>query len=130
MATATAFRFDAATAPDALARLVRLRRLARLLDSAIGIPGTRFRFGLDGLFGLVPGGGDVVMGLVSLYIVNEARKMGLPQHKLLRMLGNVALDVAAGAVPVVGDLVDMAFKANLRNLDILEEHLKATGATR
>lgn len=130
MATATAFRFDAAIAPDALARLARLRRLARLLDSAIGIPGTRFRLGLDGLFGLVPGGGDVVMGLVSLYIVNEARKMGLPQHKLLRMLGNVVLDVAAGAVPVVGDLVDMAFKANLRNLAIIEEHLRGTGATR
>lgn len=128
MATATAFRFDAA--PDALARLARLRRLARLLDSAIGIPGTRFRVGLDGLFGLVPGGGDMAMGLVSLYIVNEARKMGLPQHKLLRMLGNVALDVAAGSVPIVGDLVDMAFKANLRNLDIIEEHLRTTGATR
>ena len=128
MVTATAFRLDAA--PDALARLARLRRLVRLLDSAVGIPGTRFRLGLDGLLGLVPGGGDVAMGLVSLYIVNEARKMGVPQHKLLRMLGNVALDVAAGSVPIVGDLVDMAFKANLRNLAILEEHLRVTGATR
>ena len=128
MATATAFRFDAA--PDALARLARLRRMARLLDSAVGIPGTRFRLGLDSLLGFVPGGGDVALGLVSLYIVNEARKMGLPQHKLLRMLGNVALDVAAGSVPVVGDLFDMAFKANLRNLAIIEEHLRTDGTTR
>ena len=122
MATATAFRFDAA--PDALARLARLRRLARLLDSAIGIPGTRFRVGLDGLLGFAPGVGDAALGLVSLYIVNEARKLGLPRHKLLRMLGNVVMDVAAGSVPVVGDLFDMAFKANLRNLDIIEDHLR------
>ena len=72
----------------------------------------------------------MALGLVSLYIVNEARKMGLPQHKLLRMLGNVALDVAAGSVPVVGDLFDMAFKANLRNLAIIEEHLRTDGTTR
>ena len=122
MATATAYRFDAA--PDALARLARLRRLARLLDSAIGIPGTRFRVGLDGLLGFAPGVGDAALGLVSLYIVNEARKLGLPRHKLLRMLGNVVMDVAAGSVPVVGDLFDMAFKANLRNLDIIEDHLR------
>ena len=128
MATATAFRFDAA--PDALARLARLRRLARLLDSAIGIPGTRFRVGLDGLLGFAPGVGDAALGLVSLYIVNEARKLGLPRHKLLRMLGNVVMDVAAGSVPVVGDLFDMAFKANLRNLDIIEQHLRTGGTTR
>ena len=128
MATATAFRFDAA--PDALARLARLRRMARLMDSAIGIPGTRFRVGLDGLLGLAPGVGDAVTGLAALYIVNEARKMGLPRHKLMRMLANVVMDVAAGSVPVVGDLFDMAFKANLRNLDIIEQHLRTGGTTR
>lgn len=128
MATATAFRFDAA--PDAFARLARLRRIARLMDSAIGIPGTRFRVGLDGLLGFAPGVGDAVTGLASLYIINEARKMGLPRHKLMRMLANVVMDVAAGTVPVVGDLFDMAFKANLRNLDIIEQHLRSGGTTR
>ena len=84
------------------------------------MPGTRFRFGLDGLAGLLPGAGDAVMSAVSLYIVWEARNMGAPTSLLARMLANVALDTAGGAVPFLGDLFDVAFKANLRNLALLE----------
>ena len=105
---------------DAAARLARLRRLAWLLDAQFGLPGTRFRFGLNGLFGLAPVAGDVLLGLVSLYIVWEARKLGAPNGLLARMLANIAVEVGGGAIPVLGDLFDVAFKANLRNLALLE----------
>ena len=105
---------------DATARLARLRKLAWLLDAQFSLPGTRFRFGLNGLFGLAPVSGDLLLGLVSLYMVNEARRMGAPRALLGRMLANVGIEVVGGAVPILGDVFDMAFKANLRNLALLE----------
>lgn len=105
------------------ARLSRLRRLAWLLDAAFRLPGTRFRFGLNGLIGLTPAAGDAAMAAVSLYIVWEAKGLGVPGPKLAKMLGNVAVETVAGAVPVLGDLFDMTYKANLRNLAIIEDHL-------
>ena len=108
---------------DARARLVRLQRLAWLIDGAFHLPGTRFRFGLNSVVGLVPVGGDAILGMISLYIIYEAHQLGLPRHKLARMLGNVALEVAGGSVPILGDLFDMALKANLRNLAIIEGHV-------
>ena len=104
------------------ARLARIRRVAWLVDSVFHIPGTRFRFGLNSIIGLAPGVGDATLGLISLYIVQQAHAMGLPSHKLARMLGNIALEVSVGAIPVVGDLFDVALKANMRNLRIVEEH--------
>ena len=104
------------------ARLKKLRRVAWLVDGAFRLPGTRFRFGLNSLIGLTPAAGDAVLAAISLYIVNEARLLGLPGHKLVRMLANVGVETVAGAVPVLGDLFDMGFKANLRNLAIVEEH--------
>lgn len=111
--------------PDALARLKRLRRLAWLIDGVFKLPGTRFRFGLNSIVGLVPVGGDAVLGALSLYIVYEAAKLGVPRPQLARMLANVALEVAGGSVPVLGDVFDMALKANLRNLAIIERHVGA-----
>ncbi len=108
---------------DTQARLKRLRRLAWLIDGAFTLPGTRFRFGLNSVVGLVPVGGDAVLGVVSLYIIYEAAQLGVPRPQLARMLGNVALEVAGGSVPVLGDLFDMALKANLRNLAIIERHV-------
>ena len=113
----------AAPSPSQAARLARLRRLAWMIDAAFRLPGTRFRFGLNSLIGLTPAAGDAVLAAISLYIVWEARALGVPNQKLGRMLGNVAVEAAAGTVPVVGDLFDMTFKANLRNLAIIEEHL-------
>jgi hypothetical protein len=110
------------------ARVARLRRLAWLLDAALRLPGTRVRVGLNGLIGFTPVLGDVLMGAFWLYIVFEAAQLGLPREKLARMLANVAIEVVAGSVPVLGDLFDAGFKANLRNLAILEGHLRATGA--
>ena len=106
------------------ARLARLRKFAWLLDAQFGLPGTKFRFGLNSLFGLLPISGDVLLGLVSLYIVWEARQLGAPPALLGRMLANIAVEVIGGAVPIIGDLFDMAFKANLRNLELLEKFLR------
>ena len=115
--------FAAASAPlDRVARLRRIRRLAWLIDGAFGLPGTRFRFGLNSVIGLLPVGGDAVLGALSLYIVYEAAQMGLPRAKLARMVANVVVETVGGSVPVVGDLFDMALKANLRNIAIIEEH--------
>ncbi len=111
--------------PDTPARLQRLRRLAWLIDGAFGLPGTRFRFGLNSVLGLLPVGGDALLGAVSLYIVYEAAQLGVPRPQLARMLANVAVEVVGGSVPVLGDLFDMALKANLRNLAIIERHLDA-----
>jgi len=105
------------------ARLKRLRRLAWLIDGVFSLPGTRFRFGLNSIVGLVPVGGDAILGAISLYIVYEAAQLGVPAPQLARMLANVAIEVAGGSVPVLGDLFDMALKANLRNLAIIERHL-------
>lgn len=103
-------------------RLSRIRRIAWLVDAAFHIPGTRIRFGLNSVIGLAPGAGDAVLGLVSLYIVQQANAMGVPNHKLARMVGNVVLEVVGGSVPLLGDLFDVALKANLRNIRIVEEH--------
>ncbi len=111
--------------PDLQARLTRLRRLAWLIDGAFALPFTRFRFGLNSIVGLLPVGGDLVLGAVSLYIIYEAAQLGLPREKLLRMGVNVALEVAGGSIPILGDLFDMALKANLRNLAIIEQHFGA-----
>jgi hypothetical protein len=110
-----------ATLPNTAARLARLRWMARLMDAQFGLPGTRFRFGVDALIGLAPGVGDVVTGLLSLYVVWEAWRLGAPNPLLARMLGNVAIEVVGGAIPVLGDLFDAAFKANLRNVALLED---------
>lgn len=116
--------WDGATAPDAAARLARLRRLAWLIDGAARLPGTKFRFGLNSLIGLAPGAGDAALALISLYIVYEAHRLGVPRATLYRMLANIGIEAAGGAFPVIGDLFDMSFKANLRNLALLEAHFR------
>ena len=121
--TSAAFTHATTDAANAAARLARLRKLAWLLDAQFGLPGTRFRFGVNSLFGLAPVAGDVALGLVSLYLVYEARALGAPPALLARMLANIGIEVIGGAVPIVGDLFDMVFKANLRNLALLETWL-------
>jgi hypothetical protein len=101
----------------------RLERLAMALDSAWGLPGTRFRFGADSLLGLVPGIGDVITLGLSGYLVMEARRLGAPPAMLRRMALNVGLDAAIGAVPLLGDAFDVFFKANRRNMALLRDHL-------
>lgn len=110
--------------PNREAALRRLERLAELLDHRFAIPGVGWRFGLDGMLGLIPGIGDAAGGLISLYLVNEARRHGAPWPLLARMLGNVGLDLVLGAIPLIGDLFDFAFKANHRNVKLLRRHLQ------
>lgn len=105
--------------------LVRARAVARLLDSAVGIPGTRFRFGLDPLIGLVPGLGDLAGAALSGYIVLAGIRAGAPKPVVMRMLGNIALDSLLGAVPLLGDLFDASWKSNNRNVALIERHLEA-----
>ena len=111
------------SAAEAARRLARLRRLAWMLDGAFRIPGSKFRFGLNSLLSLPPVAGDAVLGAMSLYIVYEAYRLGLPRPVLARMLANVAVETAVGTIPIAGDLFDVAFKANLRNLAIIDRHL-------
>lgn len=106
-------------------RLRRIRRLARLLDEAIQIPGTSIRLGMDGIVGLLPGVGDAATALLSLYIVREAAKLGVPRATLMRMLVNIGIDLAAGTIPVVGDLVDVAWKCNKMNVELVDAHLRS-----
>ena len=104
-------------------RIARLDALASLLDTAFFIPGTNIRFGVDALIGLVPGIGDAVTTAISLYIVHEARELGAPRHLVARMLMNVALDSVVGAVPLLGDAFDVMWRANRRNMALLQRHL-------
>jgi hypothetical protein len=107
-------------AVEAPAATGRLRDLARLLDEAVRIPGTNIRIGLDALLGLLPGGGDVAGGLFSGLIILQAGRAGAPTAILGRMLGNVLIDVIVGAIPLLGDVFDVAWRANSRNIRLLE----------
>jgi hypothetical protein len=100
----------------------RTRRLARLLDSEFRVPGTRWRFGLDGLLGLVPGVGDAAGLALSSYVIVQAVGLGARGATVVRMVANVAVDAAFGVVPVFGWAFDFWFKANNRNLRLLERH--------
>jgi hypothetical protein len=104
--------------------------LTRLLDNAIQIPGTRYRFGLDAIIGIVPGIGDAVGAIFSAFLVFQAARMGVSTATLTRMMGNVALDTIVGEIPLLGDLFDVGWKANTKNLALLEAHLQQPAATR
>ncbi|MDZ7750632.1 MAG: DUF4112 domain-containing protein [Gammaproteobacteria bacterium] len=120
---------DAPGHPDDAARIrARLSRLAWLLDSSVRLPGG-FRIGIDGLIGLIPGIGDLVAASVSAYIVAEAARLEVPGHVILRMISNVLVDLLVGTIPVLGDAFDFAFKANRRNIDLLDSHLDGAAAT-
>lgn len=106
------------------AGLGHLRVMTRLLDNAFTIPGTRFRFGLDALIGLVPGIGDAVSALFSGYLVLQASRLGAPTSVVSRMIANVAIDTAVGWVPILGDLFDAGWKSNVKNMALLEEHVR------
>ncbi|MCC3413151.1 MULTISPECIES: DUF4112 domain-containing protein [unclassified Microcoleus] len=105
------------------ASLRRLRRISHLLDNAIPIPGTKYRIGLDPILGLIPGGGDLVGSIFAGYVVFKSAQMGVPQETLVKMAANIVFDTVAGTVPVAGDLLDVAWKANIKNIELLDAHL-------
>jgi hypothetical protein len=102
--------------------LVALRKWATLLDAAFRVPGTTFRFGLDAIIGLIPGAGDIGTAFFSVMILLHAIRLRVPKVVIGRMLINSALDMLAGTVPLVGDLFDAGYKANLKNMGLLERH--------
>lgn len=108
----------------AQARLARMRDLTWWMDSAIGIPFTRFRFGLQPIIGLVPVLGDLIGLLITLYVIVQATLVGAPRPMIGRMVGIALLDFVIGLLPVVGDAADAVFKANTRNMAALDAYLE------
>jgi hypothetical protein len=104
--------------------LKNIERLARLMDAQFRIPGTDIRFGLDGLIGLIPGAGDLSTFAVSGYMIWIMANNGASGYLLARMVLNVLIDAIVGSVPILGDLFDVAFKANMRNMQLMQEHYK------
>ena len=125
MNTARSAVFDTikAAGPSRQDAIARITLVAKLMDSAFLIPGLNRRVGLDAVLGLVPGVGDALSAAIASYIIWEARQLGLPRWKIARMIGNVAVDTAIGAIPFAGDVFDVFFKSNQRNLRIIHEHL-------
>jgi hypothetical protein len=103
-----------------------LELLARWLDSVFHIPGLGVRFGLDALLGLIPGVGDTLTSMASLYILNAGRRYGVPRITMLRMAANIAVDYVLGSVPFLGDAFDLYWKANLKNVALLRRHVLTT----
>jgi Domain of unknown function (DUF4112) len=109
------------------AALARITMLARTMDSIIAVPGTRVRLGLDAVIGLVPVVGDLISQAVSTYIIWEARQLGVSKFTMARMFANSLVDTIFGAIPIAGDVFDVAFRANMKNLRILQKHLEKRG---
>ncbi|MBV8925505.1 MAG: DUF4112 domain-containing protein [Bradyrhizobium sp.] len=105
-------------------RLKRLETVAKLLDVAFILPGTKIRYGVDGIVGLIPVVGDIIATGLSLWLVYEARALGAPWHVTARMLGNVAFQGVVGTVPIAGDAIDVLFRANMRNARLLRRWLE------
>jgi hypothetical protein len=107
------------------ATLKRLRLFSRLLDRAIPIPGTNIGIGLDPILGLLPAGGDFLGVVLSAYIILEAARLGASQSVLSKMVLNIAIDALLGVIPILGDIFDIAWTANQRNMTLLEQHLQS-----
>jgi hypothetical protein len=114
---------DRKQADPASGRLARVRQVARFMDDAVRIPGLGVRVGADALIGLIPGVGDVAGAVVGGWMVVSAARLGASRPVLIRMLANLGVDALLGAVPLLGDLFDVGFKANRRNLRLLEAHV-------
>jgi hypothetical protein len=105
-------------------RLAQVKWLASLMDDRFAVPGTPLRFGFDSVLGLFPGLGDVLTSAISLLIVHHAWQSGASRLTIARMLGNVGIDFVVGAVPILGDVFDVVWKANRKNARLLEQHLR------
>ncbi len=109
---------------ERIAELNRIRKFSRWLDSAFRIPGTSFRFGWDPIIGLVPGAGDLVSTALSAYMIYLAARFQLPPKIFLKMLVNLGIEATVGTIPLIGDIFDAFFKANIRNFELLEQHIR------
>lgn len=109
------------------ADLSDIEKLAKLLDTQFRLPGTNWRFGIDSIVGLVPGVGDLITTAMGGYIIMRARELGAPPLLVTRMLANLVVDGAIGAIPFVGDVFDFAFRSNAKNVRLLLRHLERDG---
>jgi hypothetical protein len=107
-------------------RIESLEALARIMDAAFEVPGLGIRFGLDALIGLLPGIGDTLSAVISMYLLKAASQLGVPRVTLMRMGLNVATDALLGSVPLIGDIFDVGWKANVKNVELLKRHLETT----
>jgi hypothetical protein len=114
---------QAGPAPQTRSATPDLDALARLMDGAFRIPGLNIRFGLDPIIGLIPGFGDILATLVSLYVLVAARRYGIPRITMMRMGLNIGIDAIIGAIPIVGDLFDLVWRTNERNVALLRRHM-------
>jgi hypothetical protein len=101
----------------------RLQRIAKLMDSQIRVPGIGLKIGADAVLGLVPGFGDILTGAIGAYLIYEAQRLGVPRSAIVRMVANIAVDTAIGAIPLFGDVWDFFFRSNDRNMQILARHI-------
>ena len=101
-------------------KLLRLKKLSHNLDEAFTIPGTERKIGIDPIIGLIPGGGDLIGGALSIYIMHAGIRMGMPRAVIIRMFGNVALEFIIGCIPIIGDLFDAMWKSNQKNVKLIE----------
>ncbi|MBN8483950.1 MAG: DUF4112 domain-containing protein [Sphingomonadales bacterium] len=108
---------------DAMAVRRRIELLEQLLEGLIEVPGLKRKVGLDAMLGVIPVAGDLIAAALGLYMVWEARNLGMSRWQLARMVGNVGFDTLVGAVPVAGDLFDFLYRSNSRNLRIIRRHL-------
>jgi len=115
------------SAPSKRAALDRIDALSKLFDTAFVLPGTNIRFGIEAVMRLVPGIGDAAASALSCYLLYEAHRLEVPSQVFARLVANVALEGVVGAVPLVGDLFDVGFRANRRNVRILKEHFEREG---
>lgn len=123
--TATAAQImEGPSRAEALARLRRLERLADRMDRAFRLPGTNIRFGWDSIVGLLPGIGDTAALAPAAWIILEAHRMGLPRYRVAQMVGNAGIDWIVGSIPLVGDIFDVGWKGNLRNVALIRRHLE------
>ncbi|MCA1334483.1 DUF4112 domain-containing protein [Pseudooceanicola marinus] len=123
--TATAAQImEGPSRAEALARLRRLERLADRMDRAFRLPGTNIRFGWDSIVGLLPGIGDTATLAPAAWIIMEGHRLGLPRHSVAQMVGNAGIDWIVGSIPLVGDLFDVGWKGNLRNVALIRRHLE------
>lgn len=113
--------------PPAPVDIERLERLAVQMDSLVRIPGTQIRLGLDSVLGLVPGIGDLLALAPSIYIFREGHRAGVSAHTKGRMIATIAIDVAIGSIPLIGDLFDIGYKSKLRNVAMIRDHLEREG---
>lgn len=111
------------TGTDAMAVRQRIEALEHLLEGLVRLPVVGRKVGLDAIVGLVPGIGDIATAIMGLYLIWEARNLGMSRWQMLRMIGNIGIDTVVGAVPVAGDLFDVLFRSNTRNLKIIRKHL-------